>query len=110
MKYHKHIKKLLLISPVGFAVHAPEEIEDPMERFESQRRGPPMWILRIVKWTWEHKISLFKLGNLLGRRKTLDIISNKIIRDQISNEETKEVMTKYMYQIFARDGTTEYAI
>ena len=81
-----------------------------MERFESQRRGPPMWILRIVKWTWERKISLFKLGNLLGRRKTLDIIKNKIIRDQIHDENTKEVMTKYMYQIFAREGTTEYAI
>lgn len=38
------------------------------------------------------------------------MISKNFLRDQIPNPDHKEKMIPYMYQIFARDSTTENAI
>ena len=72
-----------------------EDLNKPIEKLkkareeDSSRNGPPIWGLRIFSWNWERKVSLFTFMKCLGKSKTLSMISDKFLRDQIKNPEHK---------------------
>ena len=72
LKYSQHIKKLLLLSPIGIKVRAEGEPElDPMKRFSGRRAAPPKVFKYIGKWAWDKKISPFSTLRKVGRRPTI---------------------------------------
>lgn len=48
--------------------------------------------------------------NLLPQSKNISVIRDIVIRDQIEDAKRKQEMTEYLYQIYFREGTTEYAL
>jgi pimeloyl-ACP methyl ester carboxylesterase len=76
-----------------------------------RRGGPPSWALSIMKYGWGKKISPFSVARFIGRKQTLKMITNYVERRQkVDNQEQAEGVRDYMYQIFMRPGTTEYAL
>lgn len=68
LKYHRHIRKVLLLSPIGIRVKAPGEPDlDPMKRFEGQREGPPRWSARIGRFVWNKKFSPLAATRFFGK-------------------------------------------
>jgi cardiolipin-specific phospholipase len=86
LKYHKHIKKLLLISPIGVNPRTPEERTNVYERFKRRakirgRRPPPKWFMKVFKWIWTFKPTPFSFQRrFLFKRNRLGIIKNGVIR------------------------------
>ena len=79
VRYPQHIKKLLLLSPVGIKVKAEGEPElDPMKRFEG-KVGPPRWVKNIGKVYWNKKISPFEPGRKLGKNLTLTMMKKYVM-------------------------------
>jgi hypothetical protein len=109
--YKSHIKKLLLLSPIGIRVKTPEEQDlDPMKRFEG-RKGPPRWLLSFAERQWKQRESPFKLGRKVYKKFAWKFISRYVKkRQKTENEEHAETVTNYMYQIFLAKGTTEHAL
>ena len=53
-KYPQHVKKLLLLSPVGIKVRAEGEPPlDPMKRFEGKKTAPPRIFRHIGSYAWK---------------------------------------------------------
>ena len=72
--YHKHIKKLLLVSPIGIIVRPKEydAIKAVKERFSNgNSKGPPSWALSAFGIAWKRKISVFGIARTVGRKQTL---------------------------------------
>ena len=95
VKYHQHIKKLLLLSPIGTKVPRPDQLEpgyDPnkewAERIKQQqqanpsqgRRGPPAFLRPLMKYTWERKISPFSVARMCTKGMVLKGIGNYVER------------------------------
>jgi pimeloyl-ACP methyl ester carboxylesterase len=84
LKYYKHIKKLVMLSPIGIRVKDPEDNEDPFEG-----GGPPTWIKKIANYSWKKKISPFSYGRFLGKFISLKAIKRYVInRLKLDNEES----------------------
>ena len=79
VKYHQHVKKLLLLSPIGIKVPRPEQLEpgydhqkEWAERMKTQskqsgRRGPPAFIRPLINYTWRNKISPFSFARKFSK-------------------------------------------
>ena len=53
LKYHKHIVKLQLISPIGVRVQPSDESwEDRLASRSQNGNGPPKWVRPMVKYVW----------------------------------------------------------
>ena len=50
------------------------------------------------------------IDKVMGRSKVLKMIRSMFLRNQIDNTEHLEIMVPYMYQIFARQSSTENAM
>jgi len=117
LKYHMHIKKLLMLSPIGVKYDLEFETMTEAEkknawtkRFEG-RKGPPGWARMLASWGWGKKISPFSFARFVGRKQTLKFsgwYGEK--RQKVDNESQAEAVRDYMYQIFMRPGTTEFAL
>lgn len=86
LKYPEHIKKLVLLSPIGMYVPSKDDIRNPIGLLKKLRKenpnqkGPPIWALRIFSWFWNWKITIFTAMRFMGQYRTLDWIRNKFIR------------------------------
>ena len=119
MKYPQYVIKLLMISPIGVRydpewekLSNKEKTEKINERFKNNKgRGPPAWARALATWGWNKKISPFSFARFVGRRQTLKAIERYVERRQkVDNGEQSSAVRDYMYQIFMRKGTTEYAL
>ena len=112
LKYHMHIEKLQLISPIGIRVQpSTESWEDRLARRSENGNGPPKWVRPLVKYVWLKKLSPFEVGRFLGQRQCMKMIVGYVEnRQKTNNCEEKQAIIDYMYQIVMREGTTEYAI
>mmetsp|Transcript_5592 Transcript_5592/g.9612 ORF Transcript_5592/g.9612 Transcript_5592/m.9612 type:complete len:227 (+) Transcript_5592:76-756(+) len=80
--YPSHIRKLLMLSPIGIRVKEPQEEDlDPMERFKG-RKGPPSWVKRIVKSQWKNRASPFDLARKFNKRLSMKFIQRYIEKRQ----------------------------
>jgi len=74
LKYHQHIIKLLMLSPIGChydeerANLTDKEIEQKMQERFKGRKGPPNWVKAIAGWGWKKKISPFSMARFVGRK------------------------------------------
>lgn len=81
LKYHEHIKKLLLLSPIGIKVKAEGEPDlDPMKRFSGRRAAPPKIFKYVGKWAWDKKISPFQSLRVFGRKPTMKVIDKYVTK------------------------------
>lgn len=75
LKYNKHIRKLLLISPIGIRPWFPDEPElDPYKRFVGRPNGPPRGSAAIGRYIWRKKISPLAPGRMVNRKIYLKIL------------------------------------
>ena len=95
VKYHQHIKKLLLLSPIGTKAPRPDQLlpgYDPNKEFSERqkqiaktnpqagRRGPPAFIRPLIKYTWNNKISPFSFARRFPAGTVLKGIGNYVER------------------------------
>jgi pimeloyl-ACP methyl ester carboxylesterase len=65
VKYHHHLRKLILISSIGIRVKEPGESEfgrvmDKMKEARDQGiKPPPLWAKLMLKFAWARKITPF---------------------------------------------------
>ena len=77
----------------------------------NKRAGPPGWMLSLMKFGWNKKISPFGVLRTVGRNRSLKGIGGFVEnRSNIKHNGHAEIVRDYMYQILLRPGTTEYAI
>ena len=73
----------------------------------------PYWIILLSRFLWVNKLSPFDMSRFLGTKHALYFITSYVDNDYMPNgtikEEHYDHMIEYMFQIFQRDGTTEYA-
>ena len=82
LKYHQHIKKLILCSPIGIKVQqAHEKATDPMDRFED-RKGTPNIVRHITYYAWDNKISPFDVSRFFGKALTLKLLHGYVANKQ----------------------------
>ena len=96
VKYHQHVKKLLLLSPIGSKAPRPDQLlpgydanKDWAERQKKMaanappgRRGPPAFIRPLIKYTWNNKISPFSFARKFPTGTVLKGIGNYVERRQ----------------------------
>jgi cardiolipin-specific phospholipase len=111
LAYPHHVRKLILLSPIGIKVKDPNEPDlDPMKRFEG-RKGPPRWVLSFVKRRWDRRESPFTYARKVYKKLSWKFISRYVQkRQKTENRGQMEAVTDYMYQIFLSKGTTEHAL
>jgi len=68
LKYRHHVKKLLLLSPIG--IH-PQELHDEgpdQEELEKKfnMQSHPQWFTWLAEFTWKNQISPFGMNRFLG--------------------------------------------
>mmetsp|Transcript_1625 Transcript_1625/g.2877 ORF Transcript_1625/g.2877 Transcript_1625/m.2877 type:complete len:214 (-) Transcript_1625:401-1042(-) len=116
-KYHRHIKKLILLSPVGIRVKP--EGEDEWNRFErkskeAQEQGikpPPAFFRMVMIYVWKNKVSPFAIARFLGQKQTRKLIEGYVGRRQATNDEyMKQDVADYMYHLLMRRSSTECSI
>lgn len=65
LKYHNHIRKLILLSPIGIRVKEPGEadfgrvIAKLKEAKSEGIKPPPIWAKLMLKFAWARKITPF---------------------------------------------------
>ena len=112
LQYKHHIKRLLLISPIGIKPVFPDEPPlNPYKRFEGKVNGPPRGTEGIGRYFWNKKISPLTPGRVVWKKITIKMMEKYVIRRQkCDNEGQKEWVSKYLFHILTRKGTSEYAL
>eukprot|EP01039_Chlorochromonas_danica_P003104 gene3104-3400_t len=103
LKYPKHIKGLVLISPVG--VPNPPPVEQHAEP------GQLDWRIRLIKNLWEMNFTPQSVVRIAGSRGP-ELVKNAIDRrfsKQFQSEEL-QVLSDYLYHITALPASGEYAL
>ena len=114
LKYHAHVKKLVLLSPIGVRPIEKSENTSEESKFRTMLDDDhPSWQVELARLTWKNKISPFGINRFLGRRQSLDMFQGYVERKlrpggAVKNEHVQGLVD-YMLQISMRQGTTEYA-
>lgn len=107
-RYPQHIRKLVLLSPLGVK-ERPEDWDLSKMRF-MRGRGPPRWAVALARNLWG-LISPFSLLRLRSEGKIRQFLNSYIDRHQrVTNEEEKECLAEYLFQILLRPASTEAAL
>jgi pimeloyl-ACP methyl ester carboxylesterase len=86
LKYHKHIKKLVLLSPVGIRV--PVKQLDGYEEFVMKAKqvraqggaAPPLYYHAIMKILWRQEMSPFGFIKFVGDKQTKKLLAGYLDR------------------------------
>lgn len=109
-KYPQYLKKLLMLSPIGVGVK-PENFDLKDMKFGPDKKSPSKFGVYMGKKIWDKKWSPFgvmrKSGKTIGK-KIIKGYMNKRMSD-LPPEEFNDLHA-YLYQIFMREGSTEYAL
>jgi pimeloyl-ACP methyl ester carboxylesterase len=110
VKYPHHLKKLLLLSPVGVGIK-PADFDMSKMRMGPNKKGPGKIGVYMGQKVWDNKWSPFgvmrKSGKLLGKKIIKGYLTKRM--KDLPPEEFNDLHA-YMYQIFMREGSTEYAL
>lgn len=112
LKHHQHIKKLILLSPVGIKPVFPDEPPlDPYKRFEGKVNGPPQFTKKLGKWFWDKKISPMQPARMIWKKLSRKMIEHGVMKRQnCDNEQQATWIANYIFHIFMRKGTSEHAL
>ena len=73
----------------------------------------PTWFIETGKTFWKNRISPFGFARLIGQRNALEIFKGFVERKWTPSMTVKpemvDTITDYLYQVYMRDGTTEYS-
>lgn len=117
VKYHKHVKKLLLLSPLGIRV-TPAASEDGLSERDAQTisemenpagTGFPLRLQVMLKIVWKQRISPFSVCRVCGEGFMKKIIA-EYLEPRIEGDYEKHIIGAYTYQIFMKPGESEYAL
>jgi cardiolipin-specific phospholipase len=74
LKYPQHVKKLILLSPIGIRV--PPESENSQEvndyAFYGKKDNGPKWLKPAIAYLWTNRTSPWNLGRIVGETSTKD--------------------------------------
>mgnify|MGYP001037924200 CR=1 FL=1 len=119
LKYHNHIRKLILLSPIGIRVKEPGEpdfgrVITKLKEARSQGiKPPPIWAKLMLKFAWARKITPFQVARLFGQkwtRKQIEAYLERRTSDIRMNDTEKDICADYIYHLFMREGTSEFAL
>lgn len=112
LKYTQHIKRVILISPIGVKPVFPGEPPlHPYKRFEGKVNAPPRGSAFLGRYLWNKRMSPLTPGRYAPRRLSLHILRKYVIkRQKCEADHMKEIVSRYLYQIFSRPGTTEFGL
>ena len=80
LKYTRHIKRLLLISPIGIRPVEPGEPPlHPYKRFEGRKNGPLKGSAFLGRWLWDKKMSPLEPGRKVHRKISLNQIKKYVV-------------------------------
>ena len=80
-KYHEHIRRLILLSPIGLKQMPPDYNADMwMKQFDEKPQKPPKFFLNILRFGFKKKISPFDLGRKLCAKSAVKRIGNYVER------------------------------
>jgi len=109
------VKKFLALSPIGYSCSIYDNYKRSDGEVEAKYRGMeehPTWFVRAGKMCWRNKVSPFGVARLLGQRNALNLfrgyVERKWCRSHAVKPEMVGTVCDYLYQIYMRDGTTEY--
>ena len=111
-KYHQHIKKLILMSPVG--LRQPSDSRDYLALMEGKKRSP--FYARganvIVESAWKRKITPLSIYRCCGYKNTRRIIYNfkRVAYSDTETEEESRITANYLSLIFNRKPSTEFGL
>ena len=115
LRNHKHIKKLVLMSPVGLRV--PPSDETPEQRFEDACEAciaagvdpPDARFGAFMKMLWNTQVSMLTVTRFLGRVTAKKLIA-QYVDAQVPDPAVNQVMKDYLYHLFMRPSNTECGI
>jgi len=118
IKYPQHVKKLFLISPVGFSEKPKDfdikrlEVVTTLDENgnEIQNKGPPQFAMHYI-WPilWDRRITMLDCVRRMGQTLTFDIIS-AYVSEKLNpdNDELKqEVLVEFLFQLSQFPSSTE---
>lgn len=102
----------MLISPIGVRPIFPDEPPlDPYKRFEGKQNRPPRGSAWLGRWLWNKKFSPLAPGRQVPKKLSLFSLKKYVVnRQKCDHDDMKETVTRYLYQIFMRPGTSEHGI
>ena len=105
LKYHKYIRKLILLSPIGIRVKPLGE--NDLQRFQQKSReveqdggAPPSFAVKMaVRLMWTRRLSPFGVVRFLGPRQTKKLIDMYLAKRQDTGGDNaqKEAVADYMF-------------
>mmetsp|Transcript_36441 Transcript_36441/g.35298 ORF Transcript_36441/g.35298 Transcript_36441/m.35298 type:complete len:296 (-) Transcript_36441:257-1144(-) len=107
-RHPQHVKKLLMLSPIGVNL-MPEGFKLKDYRFQNKKVSS--FATYLLKKAYKNKWSPYGI-----LRKSGKTIGNKLVGEYVKKRmshlpaEERRSMHKYLYQIFMRKGSTEYAL
>ena len=114
VKYPQHVKKLLLLSPIGIKYHTTDELKeyhDCHNLKKGKKQETPAKIFRdIGQWAFfEKKITPASLVRKLPANLALPILKN-VLKEKELPEEVLEKILPYFMQICRMPGRTEFGL
>ena len=117
LAYPQHVKKLLALSPVAYSCSIFDNdvrgVEEVAAKYDEGLHCHPTWFVEAGKFIWRNKLSPFSVARLLGQRNAIEIfkgyVERKWCRSGVVAPEMVGTVCDYLYQIYMREGTTEYA-
>ena len=113
VRYPQYIKKLLLLSPIGVRATPEEGTHRGTTRTNDGEEGDiAPWLKPVLDVVWNGKVSPMGEGRFFGQRQTMQHLSDfiKVRFKEIQEEEERQALIDYMYQITMRPGPTDCAV
>lgn len=110
-KYHRHLKKILLLSPIGINTNVKTNESNFRKKMRRRGRRKPSRIIRhLLKRMFESRISVFQIMRRFGKPFTKFWIKNHAANHIRLEKDEMKLVIDFWYQIFKRFDPTEYAL
>jgi len=101
LKHHRHMKKLIFLSPIGLKAKETEEEWEGLEEKFQELQEFPFWFKQLTRWTWKNQVSPFGVNRLLGQRQSYSMVKNYIEKKWMPSgtvaQESVDTIADYLY-------------